>query len=191
MDREQFTFYRSFWEAIRGLPRKERQEALEAVIEYALYEKNPNLSGVPFSVFVLIRPTLDASRNKAKNRKNKTRTNEEQNAKEGEKEREGESKRESKNECYKEISKESTADKPPTTPRFKAPNVDEVRAYCLESGYTAVDPERFVDFYQSKGWKVGREPMKDWKAAVRNWNRKENPNGKNEIQLSGRIGTVV
>ncbi len=86
---------------------------------------------------------------------------------------------------------ESGADKPPATPRFKAPSVEEVRAYCLECNYTAVDPERFVDFYQSKGWKVGKEPMKDWKAAVRNWNRKENPSGKNEIQFTRRIGTVV
>lgn len=44
-----------------------------------------------------------------------------------------------------------------------------------------VDPQRFVDFYASKGWKVGKEPMKDWKAAVRNWanrDKKPNPTGK-------------
>lgn len=66
---------------------------------------------------------------------------------------------------------EKPAGKPPTRPRFTPPSVDEVRAYCQECNYTAVDPERFVDFYQSKGWKVGKDPMEDWKAAVRNWSR--------------------
>ena len=52
--------------------------------------------------------------------------------------------------------------------RFTPPTVDEVSEYCRTSGYV-VDPQRFVDFYASKGWKVGKESMKDWRAAVRNW----------------------
>jgi len=48
--------------------------------------------------------------------------------------------------------------------------VDEVAAYCLERG-NGVDAGRFVDFYASKGWLVGKSPMKDWKAAVRTWER--------------------
>ncbi len=54
--------------------------------------------------------------------------------------------------------------------RFTPPTVEEVRAYCEERG-NAVDPERFVDYYSSNGWKVGRNSMKDWKAAVRTWER--------------------
>ncbi len=68
---------------------------------------------------------------------------------------------------------ESGPDKPPTRSRFTPPTVDEVYTYCQENGYTLVDPERFVNFYQSKGWKVGKESMKDWKAAVRNWNSRD------------------
>lgn len=52
--------------------------------------------------------------------------------------------------------------------RFIPPSADEVRAYCRERRNN-VDPDRFVDFYASKGWKVGKETMKDWKAAVRTW----------------------
>ena len=75
MERPQFTFYRSYWEAIRGLPKKEREAALEAIIDYALDEKAPdNLSPIANSVFVLIRPTLDTGRNKALNRTNKTKS---------------------------------------------------------------------------------------------------------------------
>lgn len=50
------------------------------------------------------------------------------------------------------------------------PTVDEVRAYCIERGNN-VDPERFVDYYTSKGWMIGKNKMKDWKAAVRTWER--------------------
>lgn len=52
--------------------------------------------------------------------------------------------------------------------RFTPPTVDEVRAYCEEKGYTDVDPVRFVAFYESVGWVVGkaRKPMRSWKAAV-------------------------
>ena len=58
--------------------------------------------------------------------------------------------------------------------RFKPPTIQEVKAYCIERGNT-VDPERFIDFYESKGWMVGKNKMKDWKAAVRNWERKDKP----------------
>ena len=66
-----------------------------------------------------------------------------------------------------DIDKESTVRK---RTRFTPPTVDEVRAYCSEHGYR-VDAERFVAYYESNGWRVGRNPMKDWRAAVRTWTR--------------------
>ena len=56
--------------------------------------------------------------------------------------------------------------------RFAPPTVDEVSAYCKERKNT-VNAQRFVDFYASKGWKVGNQPMKDWKAAVRTWEQRD------------------
>lgn len=58
-----------------------------------------------------------------------------------------------------------------TTMRFRRPSVEEVRAYCQER-HNTVDAEQFVDYYESKGWRVGHNPMKDWKACVRTWERK-------------------
>lgn len=55
--------------------------------------------------------------------------------------------------------------------KFVPPTISEVRIYIEENGYH-VDAERFVDYYTSNGWKVGKNPMKDWKATVRNWERK-------------------
>ena len=57
--------------------------------------------------------------------------------------------------------------------RFAPPTPENVRGYCREMGYTNVDAERFVDFYASKDWMVGKTRMKDWKAAVRNWARQD------------------
>lgn len=54
--------------------------------------------------------------------------------------------------------------------RFVPPTVEEVRAYCSERQNT-VDAQRFVDYYTSNGWLVGRNKMKDWRAAVRTWER--------------------
>ena len=53
---------------------------------------------------------------------------------------------------------------------FKPPTVSEVSEYCKERG-NSVDPELFVDFYTSKEWMVGKNKMKDWKAAVRTWEK--------------------
>lgn len=56
--------------------------------------------------------------------------------------------------------------------RFTPPTYEEVENYCLENNYT-VNAERFVDFYEAKGWLIGKNKMKDWKAAVRTWERKQ------------------
>lgn len=60
----------------------------------------------------------------------------------------------------------------PKVRRFTPPSVDEVREYCSEKGYT-FDPEAFVAFYEAKGWKVGRNPMKSWQAACTTWQKRQ------------------
>lgn len=62
----------------------------------------------------------------------------------------------------------------PTAPkRFKKPTLEEIIAYCKERNNN-IDPQRFYDFYESKGWRVGNQPMKDWKACVRTWEGRDN-----------------
>ena len=61
--------------------------------------------------------------------------------------------------------------------RFVPPTVDQVREYCEERG-NSVNPQRFVDYYSSNGWMVGKNKMKDWKAAVRTWEQKDKSYGK-------------
>ena len=61
--------------------------------------------------------------------------------------------------------------------RFTPPTLEEVKAYCEERG-NSVDPQRFINHYSSNGWKVGKNPMKDWHAAVRTWEGNEYTSGR-------------
>lgn len=71
--------------------------------------------------------------------------------------------------------------------RFTAPTVEEVSAYCRERG-NSVDPQHFVAHYEANGWKVGKNPMKDWKAAVRTWERNSYDKPKKRVTTFMDIG---
>lgn len=76
--------------------------------------------------------------------------------------------------------------------QFVPPTLEEVTAYVLERG-SKVDPQGFIDFYASKGWMVGKTPMKDWKAACRNaenWERwdRNRSSGRNEVKTAADYG---
>ncbi len=72
----------------------------------------------------------------------------------------------------KDLEKEKDKkEKVASAPRFVKPTVSEVSAYCRERA-NGINPESFVDFYEAKGWKVGSQPMKDWRAAVRTWEQR-------------------
>lgn len=73
-------------------------------------------------------------------------------------------------------------DKSPTRRgRFSPPTVEEVREYCRERG-NGIDAEQFIDFYQAKGWMVGKNKMKDWRASVRNWERRDTKERSDPLQ---------
>lgn len=75
-----------------------------------------------------------------------------------------------------EGSADASPSKNTTTPRkiFKKPTLEEVIDYC-EERHNRVDPERFYNYYESVGWRVGNKPMKDWRAAVRTWEKERTP----------------
>jgi hypothetical protein len=70
--------------------------------------------------------------------------------------------------------------------RFKKPNKIEIKNYCNERKNN-VDPEAFYDFYESKDWMVGKTKMKDWKAAIRTWERRENNKPNKTSKLDAQI----
>ena len=73
-------------------------------------------------------------------------------------------------EIEKELDKEKDKSDKPTRTRFVPPTVEDVKAYCKERNNN-VDAERFVNYYTSNGWMVGKNKMKDWKSAVRTWEK--------------------
>ena len=194
MNRKQFTFYESFASALARIKSKAaRCDAYDAICNFALYGIEPDLDSIPDAAaiaFDLIRPTLEASKRKAESgrRGGNTEANSKQTAskpeangkqtaseKENEKENEKEGEIEIENECYKARSRS----------RFVPPTLDEVAQYCAER-HNNVDPQRFLDFYASKGWMIGKNRMRDWKAAVRTWEKRDD----GKAQTSGFLGIV-
>lgn len=213
MKREQFTFYRSYYEALKHLPKREQSAVLMAVIGYALDETEPSLSGVALSVFTLIRPTLDSGRIKAENRMNKAKTKQEQidnkqeetknkpktkleqNVKEGEKEKEREGEVEKEGESEREYEKDSYT--PPVSPspgertkkKFVPPTLEEVAQYCRERN-SSVDPRKFWEYFstpdsQGRTWIDSEgKPVRNWKQKLLTW-EKFNP-GKQQSKPTGQ-----
>lgn len=64
----------------------------------------------------------------------------------------------------------------PPRPKFVKPTLEEVAAYCM-SRRNHVNPQKFIDHYESNGWKVGRNPMRNWQASVRTWEQSEKSGG--------------
>jgi len=75
-----------------------------------------------------------------------------------------------KNKKKEDISYEISKKEKPS--RFAPPTLEEVQTYITENNF-AIDAQKFIDYYQSNGWMVGKTKMKDWKATVRNWQRRE------------------
>ena len=74
--------------------------------------------------------------------------------------------------------------------KFQKPTIEQIKAYCLEAGKN-IDAEAFFDFYEAKGWVVGRAPMKDWKAAVRNWAKNESQFLRRKVNEKGEeVGSM-
>ena len=203
MERKQFTWYRSYYDALKEIPAEEFRSIVLAVCAYALDGEEAELSGVARAIFTLIRPTLEVGRSKAENRsraeqtllsaeqtgnrpeqtKNKPEQTDNKPEQTENKRKQTDNKPEQtrkEKEKEKEREKDSYCSPPPPSgpKRFVPPTLAEVQSYVAER-QSPVDPQGFIDFYASKGWMVGKTPMKDWKAACRNaetwerWSRTE------------------
>ena len=73
---------------------------------------------------------------------------------------------------------------------FKKPSLDEVKNYCILRKNN-IDPEAFIDFYESKGWQIGKEKMKSWKACVRTWESREKKNPKTMSKIDMQLNEYI
>lgn len=176
MAREYFCAYHSYIKQCKGLSDSELGRLFRALLEYSASGKVPELNGRESVAFDFMSANIDRDAEAYKDTCNRNRENiskrydrirpnttvyETYQEKEEEKEKEELLKKDISN----EISKKSTRQK-----KFVPPTVEEVAAYCLERK-NKVDAAYFVDHYTSNGWKVGKQNMKDWKAAVRTWEK--------------------
>ena len=165
------------------MPEGDAARAVKATCDYYLYRTLPaNLTGTAQQVFKIMKADIDRNNEKyqkivARNKKNiekrwgkgdtagipavtQSNTN---------------LKPETLNSKLKTQNQSCEAATPPRAKRFTPPTLAEVQAYVAER-HSTVDPQSFIDFYEAKGWMVGKTPMKDWKAACRNaenWERWE------------------
>lgn len=171
MAKEYVPIFFDWLEVTQDLQPEEKGNLIDAVVAYAAGEEYEHyLQGNTKIAFRFLKGQVDrndaisaARSNARKNKKEQTITNENKTEqtetnfpKEKEKEKEKDNKKENKREVV----------------RFAPPSVEDVRAYCQERG-NKVDPEQFVAFYESKGWKIGNTPMKSWKASVITWEKRE------------------
>lgn len=172
---ESFVFYRSFRDAIEEMTDENKLATLLAICDYALYGVEPDLKdAMSRAVFTVARPSIDANKDRRANGKLGGRPPKKPMVSDSENHRF--SKMESTETETVSVSESESgakgADKPPKRPRFAPPDVSEVEAYCSERK-NGIDPAAFIDYYTARDWKLnGGQPMKDWKAAVRTWERR-------------------
>ena len=196
---------------MKDLPAATQVLLYNAIADYALYDIVPDFGddGIARGFFALMRPQIDANNRRRDagargGRPSKSaddepfadqqETGEEPNANQGEtkakpcdhqtvtnaepNEKEKANDKAKTNANVEVHAKSSSADQPR---RFAKPTVEEIRAFCTERG-NGIDPQRFIDYYEARGWLIGSQPMKNWQAAVRTWEGREparapNPTG--------------
>ena len=181
--------YTSYLDILSPFTDEEKGRLMTAMLTYALNGTEPTFSGNERFIWPSLRAQIDRDQiaYEAKCEKNR------ENGKKGGRPRKqavpsktegfSEEPRKAKGKDI-ENEKENVNEKGTT---FSPPSETEVYHYCRSSGYD-IDPEKFVNYYNSIGWKVVKAPMKDWKAAVRTWNARDKKNGKTDLSPYRNIG---
>lgn len=184
MTRDGFIFYSSYFLAAKDMPPKDRLSFYDALIGYALDGSEPEeMTKLGNIAFTLCRPQIDANNRRYENGKRGGRPkktdgfeNEKPMVLKNDAGKITETKpkykeKEKEKEYRKEIDKEKKEPvaAAPALPRFVKPSLEEVSSYADRMRYAGFNAARFYAFYESNGWKVGRNPMRSWKNAVTSW----------------------
>lgn len=176
-------YYRRWAEMLMGMPAELRHKIHDAIDEYIISQTDPEEQAILYSPYWSIRDQIDYDKKLYENRiieRNKMngakggRPKKNPNNPVGlEKPKKADNDNVNDNVSTNVDKKKSIKEK---ATRFSTPTIEEVKAYCQERK-NYINPERFIDFYQSKNWMIGKNKMKDWKAAVRTWEHKEEQKG--------------
>lgn len=191
--RDTFIFYRSFKDSMNDLSDADKLIMYEAISDYSLDLKEPELTGFPKALFSLIRPILDANIQRWRNGRNggAPKGNKNNRFSKGTTEvqpkvNQNTTEVQANKDKDKDVNKDKSTkvDKSNKPTRFSPPTLSEVQKYISDNNYS-VDAANFIDYYTANGWKVNKNPMKDWQATIRNWQRRE------KQQRSEEIGVVL
>lgn len=159
--RESFVFHEDY---ICDLPADYKADFIRYIVEYGLYGQKPKIDDgtLEMALWAKIARRIDAEAEKYRITSERR--------KEAALRRYGKVYGEQKT----EKPAEAKSDEPPKEPKknFEKPTVEEIAAYCAERK-NEVDAQAFFDFYESKGWKVGAVKMRDWRASVRTWEKRD------------------
>lgn len=190
--RNTLIFYRDWYEAVKDFDPEERLKAYDAIMQYCFDDKKPEDKFIKVATALML-STIDRDNEKydIKCERNRRNVMNRWNRRNGDTTENGSiqphttdtnnkndndnlngNDNEPVNRITGDKNKEKTSKEEKKNGRFKKPTIAEVEAYCKERG-NFVDAQRFIDFYESKGWKVGNTAMKDWKAAVRTWEQRD------------------
>lgn len=173
MIKDSFIFYRSFFEALKGMEAEIQGKCLMALSNYALNGVEPSQEPEVMMFFTLAKPQIDANNKRFMNgckggrpkkpNENQTITETKPNNNQNKTEVEPNV---NVNVNVNDIKKENIIKEKKQT----KPSLEDVKQYC-EERKNNVDACKWYDYYSSNGWKVGKNTMKDWRACVRTWER--------------------
>lgn len=166
--RNAFLYYNDWAKEMLSLPDDLRLKIDDAIKRFVLYGEEPNDPSVLYSMFSLMRSRLvkDNEEYIAKCEKNRDNINQRY-----DRIRTNTDATDNKNKNDNDIKEKNSIRK--SVARFTPPAIEEVRQYILENDYNLVDADSFYYHYESIGWKVGKNPMKDWQKAVQSWHSRE------------------
>jgi len=159
MQKDSIIIYRSFYEAIKDLPKELQADAWQCIFEYGLNDNQQELTGIVSTVFKLIKPQLDANKKRFENGQKGGRP---------------------KTEPKPNNNLTITKDKPNVNDnvnnndnvnkkvKFIKPTIEDIK-----KEFPNFNAEHFYNYYESNGWMIGRNKMKEWKATVKNWMAKD------------------
>ena len=164
-----FTIYEEYFDLITILPKEEDQkDLLFKIAEYMFYDKEPKLNQNQTKIFNNLKRPLNKSKTKSKATSNQNQNEIKTKSKTNQNENTSNDVNVNVNVNNLESNKGVIGEKEKT---FRKPTLEEVEEYCRERN-NGIDAETFVNFYESKGWLVGKTKMKDWRACVRTWEKK-------------------
>ena len=169
--RDSIIFYRSYYEALRDLPRDIQGEIYTAIMEYGLYgNETDNLKPVAKSIFTLIKPNIDANIKRREILKENGGKGGRPKTKEKPKHNQNITKGKAKDNLNMELDME--LDKDMDNEEKKKLIKERIQSY-IDEIHSHVNVEDFYNYYEATDWKVQGKPMKNWKLTVQTWTKKD------------------